>query len=912
MLLPSNDNKKSNISRSNEKTIRQQIEFPDEYRERLANFPLLETDCLRQLFILILTIRFKMKKQLKIKLGTAIISFGLINLAFAAPHTDESQNNASTSIAKQTGILADQDNDGLSDGLQSRMAAMAASDTIDVIVTFEGPPANNQSHAVAAEHAVGVFTIEREFRIIHGFKATMTVGQALALSRAPGVFRVQEDAEVTTQLVGAASDFGAVAARTDFSVDGSGIGICIVDTGIDPHHEQFVGRSIVFHDVIGGLPDPYDDHGHGTHVAAIALGGGGTGANSSIAGVAPRVSIYAAKVLDAGGSGSESQVIAGMEFCTEQNGVHIISMSLGSGLASDGQDAMSLAVNCATNPDYKATCNFVVADDGEDFDLSNHSPKIVVVAAGNSGDAPESVGSPGAAEKAITVGAVSNWSEDGRGLYLAQFSSRGPTLDGRIKPDISAPGVRIMSAKAGDSTGYISFSGTSMATPFVSGAIALMLEGNLDLLMGAPIPADAVRAKLAASAQDRGEYDLSDDPIKPDNEYGEGLLDVNRAVAMANGGDTESTVFPTYHREVGSINNSGGSRLLGPFMITEADITAGVPFAATLIVEGELVFKCIFEDLIIIEPTICDDPMWWVEQWEGPDFDIYLVNDEGGVTGFSADVTASECPAGSGEFCITGRQEVIHYLPPSQFAASTAGEHWIEVVSFSGSGNFFLEVSQGPMAGTAPIPANNDPVASFTETCAGLICDFTDTSTDDGTFISWSWDFGDDNQSTSQHPSHAYIADGTYTVSLTVTDDLDVTNTTIHPVVVTEPASGNAAPIANAGGPYEATIKGKNVSVSVTLNGSGSSDPGGSIVSWIWADGDSNQIGSGETVSVNFEEGTHPVRLTVTDDGGLSHSDDTTVTILSKGSGGGSSGGSGGDGGSGGPDCLAKPNHPKC
>lgn len=87
-------------------------------------------------------------------------------------------------------------------------------------------------------------------------------------------------------------------------MNGSETGICIVDTGIDASHEQFAGRTIHFLDIVNSKSAPYDDHGHGTHVSAIALGGGGTGGNSKIAGIAPAASIYATKVLDAAGSGS--------------------------------------------------------------------------------------------------------------------------------------------------------------------------------------------------------------------------------------------------------------------------------------------------------------------------------------------------------------------------------------------------------------------------------------------------------------------------------------------------------------------------------------------------------------------------------------------------------------------------------
>lgn len=805
---------------------------------------------------------------------TGIFAFSLV--ATATPNSlyqdnEQHTQSLSTMEAKEKGVLADQDNDRLSDGLQARFAGMTKSEFVDVIITFVGA-GDSQSNAIAAQHAVGPFKIKREFTLIHGVKATMTVGQAEMLSHIPSVFRVEEDPIVTTQLSGAASDFGAVAARMNYGVNGSGVGICIIDTGIDASHEQFAGRTIHFLDIVNNQVTPYDDHGHGTHVAAIASGGGGTGGNAEIKGVAPVASIYAAKVLDATGSGSGSQIIEGIQYCANQIGVHIISMSLSTASASDGRDAMSLAVNCASDPNYSASCN-----------VTPVNPKIVVVAAGNSGSAPKTVGSPSAAEKAITVGAAANWSENGKGVYLAAFSSRGPTLDGRIKPDITAPGVRISSAKAGDPIGYISYSGTSMATPFTAGSIALMLEKN-SMLMNAVIPADAVRNLLISSAQDRGELNSNNSSIRPDNEYGAGLLDVNRGVALAGSSNATPTAFPRYHRYYGEVT-SGDQQLFGPFSITKEDIAANVPLAATITINGDLI--CGYGD-----PSICNILGGW--EWN-PDLDMYLLDEKGNiVSGGAGDITRSEC-ALSGEYCSVGRQETIHYLPK---LAAAAGNYYLAVASYSGSGSFLLEVS-----GSASLSSNIPPVAGFIEVCADLNCTFTDISKDeDGTIVSWEWNFGDGFGSTLQHPDYEYSKAGEYWVTLTVKDNQGVSNSNSHKINVTAPSSSEKhIPLANAGGPYVATLS-KGKSISVLLDGSGSTDQDGAIISWIWTE-NGQQIGSGEKTSVNFKEGLHMIRLTVTDNDGLTGWHETTVTIQK--------GGDSGGGGSG-PDCSVNPTHPKC
>lgn len=675
---------------------------------------------------------------------------------------DKMKNAVSTNITavkQQTSAMMDQDGDGISDGLQIRMATMAKDDAVDVIVTFLGSKRGGsrtatirqaKSHAAIAQQMVGPFTLQHEFTIIHGFKATMTVEQAETLSRSPGIFRIEESSIFTTQISGASSDFGAVAARNNFTVDGSGVGICIVDTGIDASHEQFAGRNVSFHDVINGITTPYDDNGHGTHVAGIALGGGGTGNNFNTIGVAPNVSIFAAKVLDAGGSGPSIGVIEGIEYCANQEGVDIISMSLGSDTPSDGQDSMSMTINCISDPDYSLTCN-----------ATPTGPKIVIVAAGNAGSMPGTIGSPAAAEKAITVGAAANWSEDGNGVYLAAFSSRGPTLDGRIKPDITAPGVRILSAEANNQFGYVTFNGTSMATPFVSGAVALMLQQN-PALMDATVPVDMVRNLLISSAQDRGALDSNDQSLIPDNEYGFGLIDVNSVVAQAGDFSFIPTALPKYLRFTGHVSN-GDSQTFGPFTITEDQIAAGIPISATLTIEGESINS----------------------NWN-PDLDLFILNDSGLVGGGSGDIVASECPTPSGECGTVSRQETVHYMPQSP---TEAGDYSIKVTSFSGSGDFLLEVSSGPLMVANPPVNNTPPLANFIKTfCTFFKCGFEDASTDiDGSIVSWQWNFGDGSTSSEQHPVHKYSVFGDYTVTLTVTDDQGSSDTISKAVSVSGP-----------------------------------------------------------------------------------------------------------------------------
>ncbi|KUN18409.1 peptidase S8 [Streptomyces antibioticus] len=239
---------------------------------------------------------------------------------------------------------------------------------------------------------------------------------------------------------------------------GEGVKVAILDTGVDQTHPDLAGRiteTANFSDS-ATTDDPY---GHGTHVASI-VGGSGAASAGSRKGVAPKADLLVGKVLGDNGSGSDSQVIAGMEWAAAQ-GAKVINMSLGSDQPSDGSDVMSQAVD----------------------ELSRTTSALFVIAAGNSGrDGISTVGSPGAAESALTVGAVD------RDDSLADFSSRGPRVgDGSVKPDITAPGVGIVAARAAGTTEgdvvdqyYVAYSGTSMATPHVAGAAALVAQRHPD------------------------------------------------------------------------------------------------------------------------------------------------------------------------------------------------------------------------------------------------------------------------------------------------------------------------------------------------------------------------------------------------------------------------------------------------
>ena len=233
------------------------------------------------------------------------------------------------------------------------------------------------------------------------------------------------------------------------SYTGKGVGVAVLDTGIFPHMD-FRNRIRAFADFVAYKSMPYDDNGHGTHVAGI-LAGDGTASMGKYKGVAPGCGLTALKVLDRFGNGSREQVLRAFRWILdhrEQYRIRIVNISVGTTCRSvSDQDVLIQGVE-------------KLWDEG----------LVVVAAAGNQGPKPGSVTAPGSSRKVITVGSSDMLT--GR----SAVSGWGPTAECVCKPDLVAPGNHIVSCAPGTANTYGVKSGTSMSTPLVSGAIALMLE----------------------------------------------------------------------------------------------------------------------------------------------------------------------------------------------------------------------------------------------------------------------------------------------------------------------------------------------------------------------------------------------------------------------------------------------------
>lgn len=245
---------------------------------------------------------------------------------------------------------------------------------------------------------------------------------------------------------------------------GQGIGVAILDTGISPHPD-LNQRIRYFHDFVNKYPYAYDDNGHGTHVAGI-LCGNGNSYQGKYQGIAQQIDLYVLRILDSHGSGTVNDMLSAMDWLIKYHSRHnirVVNMSIGAGLTMNPYDTKKILTR---------------------VERLWGMGLVVVTSAGNHGPQIGSVTIPGVSAYAITVGAADD------DIYVSKndgmktnYSGRGPTKEGLQKPNVLAPGSYIKSCNynygySRKKVPYITKSGTSMATPIVSGAIACVLSKN--------------------------------------------------------------------------------------------------------------------------------------------------------------------------------------------------------------------------------------------------------------------------------------------------------------------------------------------------------------------------------------------------------------------------------------------------
>jgi serine protease AprX len=373
------------------------------------------------------------------------------------------------------------------------------------------------------------------------------------------IYRIWPDFEIGPLINKSAQTVKAAAARTSFAATGAGIVWAVVDSGVDRTHDHFQTHHTLdvaeplahkdFTDLTGNGVADADSYGHGTHVAGIIAGEmkAATAVCSErdengdvrywtqhvtdIAGMAPLCRLVSFKVLDDRGRGMHSAIIAALQHIDEVN--------------NNGRDlkihGANLSVGYPFDPEW-----FACGESPLCVEVSRlvRSGVVVVVAAGNTGFGFNQVASsggqsmaagldltindPGNAESAITVGSTHRYMPHRYGV--SYFSSKGPTGDGRAKPDVVAPGERILSCAAGATRDkildkpdvsapihYVEDSGTSMAAAHVSGAIAAFLSIRPEFI-GHP---DEVKRIFTTTATDLG---------RVPSFQGRGLIDVMRAI----------------------------------------------------------------------------------------------------------------------------------------------------------------------------------------------------------------------------------------------------------------------------------------------------------------------------------------------------------------------------------------------
>lgn len=441
------------------------------------------------------------------------------------------------------GIVTQAQSSALDFRLQALLAEIATDETLPVIVTFKGKPdlaqlpagprhlrrkelimqlknraATTQSAARQLLQARGILSV-KDLWIKNGLALEANAETIDALALRPEVLRIQYDEVIIMESVVPAEISGPAEANLELinapvlwerGFAGQGVTVAIMDSGVDPEHpdlgSRWRGGNNGWYDPNGEHPlVPFDADGHGTGVLGVILGGAEGG---SRIGVAPEARWIAVKIFNDTGFARLSNIHLGFGWLLDPDG------------DPTTDDAPDVVNNSWSIEDSVNRC---LNDVEPDIQLLKEAGIAVVFAAGNAGPGSFTSVSPSNNPDAFAVGSVgSNVSE----TIVSNFSSRGPSAcDGSIFPEIVAPGYAIRTADltAGSASGqaYSYFSGTSIAAPHVSGAMALLLSAFPD------IQPTALETSLNMAARDLG-------TTGPDNDYGYGLLDVDAAFVLLN------------------------------------------------------------------------------------------------------------------------------------------------------------------------------------------------------------------------------------------------------------------------------------------------------------------------------------------------------------------------------------------
>jgi hypothetical protein len=497
-----------------------------------------------------------------------------------APATDGPMGREQVRHLQRATSINDADGNKIFDDLDRLYLSSPPGTRLPVIVT--GIHTTSADHLLEeTEKTIGRDLEEvRLFRYLPAILVSLSHTEALQVASLDLVRQLEHNRAGQPELDTATLYSGARAVVEQLGITGDGdddpgnftsrdINIAVLDTGIDGRHVDFQDGKIVASYDAGreSYVDPIDTGTHGTHVASIAAGLGR--GDPDHMGVAPGSGIINIQISGTEGSTADN-VLHAVEWAIENKdtyNIRVLTMSFGFGQATDGTTAMELA-----------------------FDKAWDAGIVTFKSAGNSGPERTTITVPGAARGIISVGAMLDPSgipgslpaeipsdlEDGLGMYLNQagfvlapFSSRGPTTDGRVKPDLVAPGWSITAAHAGTRSGYATFSGTSMAAPFAAGVAALVIAAD------ASLTPDEVRGILRGSSEDWGVEGA-------DIDYGWGRVDALSAVvwslvqAGAEPPEVEPPLIPRHEVRMGRVDETGTS--IHEIVIEDPEAAFGLTF----------------------------------------------------------------------------------------------------------------------------------------------------------------------------------------------------------------------------------------------------------------------------------------------------------------------------------------------